>query len=119
MTHQTPPDFHLQRSSRDVEALTGRLEEWLATQLPAGAGPRVTIHAGIDANGMSSETVVLDVAWVEDGSPRVGEYVARVAPAAEDVPVFPAYDLTAQYDVLRLVREQSDVPVPGVRWLEP
>ncbi|HJQ07138.1 MAG TPA: phosphotransferase family protein, partial [Nocardioides sp.] len=30
-----------------------------------------------------------------------------------------AYDLTAQYDVLRLVREQSDVPVPGVRWLEP
>ncbi|HWU22269.1 MAG TPA: phosphotransferase family protein [Nocardioides sp.] len=115
----TVPDFHLQRSSRDVDALTGRLEEWLATQLPDGSGPRVTIHAGIDANGMSSETVVLDVAWMEDGEPRIGEYVARVAPAAEDVPVFQSYDLRAQYDVIRLVGERSDVRVPGVRWLEP
>ena len=114
-----PPDFTMQRSSRDVEALTGRLEEWLATQLPEGAGPRVTIHAGIEANGLSSETVVLDVAWDEDGEPRVGNFVARVEPAAQDVPVFQDYAIDKQYDVMRLVGELTDVPVPAVRWLEP
>lgn len=120
MTQAPPPaDFTMQRSGRDVAALTGRLEEWLATRLPGGAAPKVTIHAGIEANGLSSETVVLDVAWTEDGAPCVGNYVARVAPREEDIPVFPQYALGAQYDVIRLVGELTDVPVPGVRWLEP
>ena len=45
----------------------GLLEGWLAGLLPEGADPRVTLHSGIDANGMSSETLVLDAAWTEDG----------------------------------------------------
>ena len=49
--------------------------------LPEGADPRVTLHSGIDANGMSSETLVLDAAWTEDGQSREGRYVARVAPS--------------------------------------
>lgn len=114
-----PPDFTMQRSGRDVAALTGRLEDWLTTRLPAGAAPRVTIHAGIEANGLSSETVLLDVAWTEDGTTRTGEYVARVAPRPEDIPVFPVYALDAQFELLRAVGELTDVPVPGVRWLEP
>lgn len=119
MSQAPPPtDFTMQRSSRDVGALKESLETWLATQLPDGAAPSVTFHAGIDTNGMSSETVVLDVAWTEDGKERTGEYVARVAPTAEDIPVFKAYDLRAQFDVMRLVGELTDIPVPGVRWLE-
>ena len=119
MTQATPPpDFTLQRSSRDQGAVHDRLEEWLATVLPSGAEPAVTLHAGVDSNGMSSETVILDVTWTEDGERRTGEYVARVAPAPDDVPVFERYDLAGQYEVIRLVGELSDVPVPGVRWLE-
>ncbi len=76
------------------------------------------MHSGIDTNGMSSETVVLDVAWTEGGQRRTGEYVARVAPSAEDVPVFASYALTDQYDALRQVGELTDVPVPAVRWME-
>ncbi len=114
-----PSDFTMQRSTRDVGSLQQRMEEWLATQLPPGAGPQVTFHAGIEANGMSSETVVLDVEWTEDGEQRKGEYVARVAPAAEDIPVFPKYALADQYEVIRLVGELTDIPVPAVRWLEP
>ena len=120
MREATPPtDFTLQRSSRDQEAVHDRLEEWLATVLPPGADPVVTLHAGVDSNGMSSETVILDVEWTEDGERRTGEYVARVAPAPDDVPVFQTYDLPGQYDAIRLVGELSDVPVPAVRWLEP
>jgi aminoglycoside phosphotransferase (APT) family kinase protein len=120
VTQAPPPsDFTLQRSTRDVASLQHQLEEWLATQLPSGARPRVTFHAGIEANGMSSETVLLDVGWTEDGEQRTGEYVARVAPAAEDIPVFSSYALADQYEVIRQVGELTDIPVPGVRWLEP
>ncbi|GAB2988187.1 phosphotransferase family protein [Nocardioides montaniterrae] len=120
----TAEEFHLQRSGRDVVALTGRMEEWLATLLPAGAEPEVAIRAGIEANGMSSETVVLDIAWTDPAAGsgtarRTGEYVARVAPRTEDVPVFAAYDLTAQREAMRLVGELTDVPVPAVGWNEP
>lgn len=120
MTQAPPPaDMKMQRSSRDPSTLPTRLEAWLATVLPDGADPAVTLHSGIDANGMSSETIVLDVDWSEGGEPRHGEYVARVAPAAEDLPVFPNYALQDQYDAMRLVGELTDVPVPTVRWMEP
>eukprot|EP01032_Pedospumella_encystans_P031159 gene31159-35172_t len=109
----------LQRSSRDAATVPALLADWLATLLPAGADPQVVLHSGIDANGMSSETMILDATWTEDGEPRRGEYVARVAPAAADFPVFPSYALQEQYDAMRLVGELTDVPVPAVRWMEP
>jgi aminoglycoside phosphotransferase (APT) family kinase protein len=118
---QAPPptDLKMQRTSRDASTVPGALESWLAGLLPEGAAPEVVLHSGIDANGMSSETLVLDATWTEDGERRSGQYVARVAPSAEDVPVFPAYDLQEQYDAIRYVGEHTDVPVPGVRWMEP
>ena len=120
MTQAPPPaDMKMQRSSRDASTLPTRLADWLATVLPAGADPVVTLHSGVDANGMSSETLILDVDWSEGGERRHGEYVARVAPAAEDLPVFPSYALQDQYDAIRLVGELTDVPVPAVRWMEP
>ena len=120
MTQAPPPaDMKMQRSSRDSSTLPARLAEWLATVLPDGADPVVTLHSGVDANGMSSETIILDVDWTEGGERRHGEYVARVAPAAEDLPVFPNYALQDQYDAMRLVGELTDVPVPTVRWMEP
>jgi aminoglycoside phosphotransferase (APT) family kinase protein len=109
----------MQRSSREATNIPMALAEWLATELPDGAEPTVTLQTGIAANGMSSETLVLDAAWTEDGEPRVGEFVARVAPAAEDVPVFASYRLQDQFDAMRLAAKYSDVPVPTVRWMEP
>lgn len=120
MTQAPPPaDMRIQRSSRDAATLPTRLADWLTTVLPPGADPTVTVHSGVDANGMSSETIILDVDWVEDGERRHGEYVARVAPAVEDLPVFPHYELQDQYDAIRLVGELTGVPVPGVGWVEP
>ncbi len=111
--------FTMQRSSRDAAAMAGQVAAWLATQLPAGADPEVTLHAGSDANGMSSETILADVTWTEGGERRTGEFVIRMAPSAEDVPVFSSYRLDHQYDAIRLVHELTDVPVPAPRWLEP
>ena len=114
-----PADMTLQRSSRDASDVPARLAQWLAGRLPEGADPQVVLRSGIDANGMSSETLLLDVTWTEDGRPRTAEYVARVAPAAHDFPIFPRYDLPGQHDLLRLVAARTGVPVPAVRHLEP
>ena len=109
----------LQRSSRDPAAVPRLLETWLGGLLPAGAQPHVVVHSGVDANGMSSETIMLDVTWRDGGAERVGRYVARVEPTAADVPVFPRYDLQAQYEVIRAVGELTDLPVPELGFAEP
>ena len=120
MTQAPPPaDMKMQRSSRDATTLPTRLADWLAPLLPDGAHPVVTMHSGVDSNGMSSETLILDVDWTEGGEAKHGEYVARVAPAAHDLPVFAHYELQDQYDAMRIVAEQTAVPVPAVRWMEP
>ncbi|GAA4812068.1 phosphotransferase family protein [Nocardioides caeni] len=115
MTQSPPPaDMTLQRSSRDADDVRARLTAWLASVLPDGADPDVTVHDGIQTNGMSSETVLLGVTSTEDGARVTREYVARVAPAAGDLPVFAEYRLTDQYDAMRLAGELAGVPVPPV-----
>ncbi|OMC17347.1 aminoglycoside phosphotransferase [Mycolicibacter heraklionensis] len=109
----------LQRSSRDVTTLPTVMSRWLATQLPGAPTPEITVESGVDTNGMSSETIMLTGRWTLDGEPVEQRWVMRVAPAAEDVPVFPNYRLDHQFEVMRRVGELTDVPVPKVRWIEP
>ncbi len=115
-----PADLTLRRSGRDPGGLPARLAAWLATVFPPErTAPSVALRDGVDGNGMSSETLLLEAAWTEGGRRRTGRYVARVTPDLEDVPVFPEYALRDQYDAMRLVGELTGVPVPGVRWMEP
>lgn len=108
----------LQRSSRDVSTVPAVMSKWLSTVMPGGLTPQLTVESGIDANGMSSETIVLTGRWDDRGTPVEQRWVARVAPTAEDVPVFPSYRLDHQFEAMRLVGELTDVPVPLVRWIE-
>jgi aminoglycoside phosphotransferase (APT) family kinase protein len=119
MTDDAPTDFHLQRSSRDEGAMAKTLTPWLASKLPEGADPEIVLSGASDANGMSSETILADITWTEDGQRTTGSYVMRMAPALTDVPVFQQYRLDHQHEVIRLVGELTDVPVPAVNWLEP
>ena len=107
----------LQRSGRDVSTIPAVLSEWLATQI--ATAPEITVESGVDSNGMSSETIILTGRWTEQGAPVEQRWVARVAPTEEDVPVFSAYRMDHQFDVIRMVGELTDVPVPRVRWIEP
>jgi aminoglycoside phosphotransferase (APT) family kinase protein len=109
----------LQHSSRDTSTLPQVMGRWLSSVLPDGATPVVTVESGVDTNGMSSETIILTARWTQNGKPAEQRFVTRVAPTAADVPVFPSYRLDHQFDVIRLVAELTDVPVPRVRWLEP
>ena len=69
---------------------------------------------------MLFRSVLFEASWAAgEGAGRRGRYVARMAPEPGAVPVFPRYDLPAQYEVIRQVAARSDVPVPRLRWNEP
>ena len=115
----TPAANPVKRSSRDPEVLRGRLEQWLSTRVDTVDGPHVGALSGTDANGMSSDTVLFDATWRDrDGTSYDERLVARIAPDLDDVPVFPWYDMTGQFETIRLVHELTDVPVPTPRWCE-
>ncbi|HEY7106315.1 MAG TPA: phosphotransferase family protein, partial [Acidimicrobiia bacterium] len=69
-------------------------------------------------NGMSTETLMFDAVWDEDGTERTEPLVARVAPDPANVPVFRQYDLEGQFEIMRQVALHTSVPVPRVHWLE-
>ena len=111
------PPADLARSSRNPDAIRGRLEHWLASRWSADA--TVSHLEATSANGMSSETMLFDAFPSAKGAEAVEHLVARIAPDVVDVPVFPSYDLERQFRVLRLVAELSEAPVPKVWWYEP
>jgi aminoglycoside phosphotransferase (APT) family kinase protein len=109
----------IRTSTRSVPALLDGLASWLARTLPQDADPMVTSAADDTSRGMSSETVLFDLAWTEDSARRTGGFVARFAPDPADLPLFPAYDLDRQYRAMRAVRANSTVPAPDAVWCEP
>src|SRR3954471_9448474 len=108
----------IRRSSRTPEVLRAVLQSWLVPRL--GVAPEVSDVAGTDANGMSSDTVLIRASWTDaDDVAHDDALVARVAPDPADVPVFPSYDISGQFETMRLVSTLSTAPVPQVLWCEP
>jgi aminoglycoside phosphotransferase (APT) family kinase protein len=103
-------------STRDRDELHGRLVTWLAGKVDS---PRISELIVPESNGMSSETLLFDASWKEDGTQRTQACAARLRPDPANVPVFPVYDLERQFQVMGLVAEHSSVPVPTTLWYEP
>ncbi|HUO48554.1 MAG TPA: phosphotransferase family protein, partial [Acidimicrobiales bacterium] len=106
-----------QTSTRDRGELQRRLAAWLATQVEGAAVSDLVVPEG---NGMSSETLLFEASWTEEGGAAVTRgCAARLSPDPAAVPVFPVYDLERQFRVMRLVAERSSVPVPATLFFEP
>jgi aminoglycoside phosphotransferase (APT) family kinase protein len=113
-----PAPEEIKRSTRHPEVLHQALQVWISDRLKGDAPPEVSAVTSPSATGLSSETLLFDVRWHDGGRERTGSFVARLEPDLDDCPVFPVYDLKAQFDLLQLVRKRSAVPVPRVHWLE-
>lgn len=100
---------------RDLEKTRAQLRDWLAGKLDA-ADVSVGEVSGPSDTGFSSDTLLFDASWKEDGASRDARLVARLRP--DGVTVFPNYDMALQYRVLQILGSRTDVPVPPVRWLE-
>jgi len=107
-------------STRDAKELRVILSSWLGDRLEAPAVPILSEVGSNSSNGMSSETMLFDVSWIDgDGTEHTEDLVARIAPDEANEPVFISYELGHQFELMRLVDELTDVPVPTMRWLEP
>lgn len=106
-------------SRHDPAALERGLQSWLTVKLGPHSDVVVSDLRVPEANGMSNETVLFDAAWNQDGVREVHRLVARMAPGASAVPIFPVYDLVEQFETMRIVAANSPVPVPRVYWSEP
>jgi aminoglycoside phosphotransferase (APT) family kinase protein len=104
--YDCPMSEQMRTSTRDLGDLRTRLAAWL------GSGYTVSEVVRPESNGMSSETLFFTV----EAYGKAQRCVARLAPAQEAVPVFPAYDLAAQFEVMRLAGEH--IPVPKALWYE-
>ena len=121
-----PPDEHrpderrkMTVSERNIGTLAADLRGWLAGRL--GHPGELTV-SGVrmpGSGGLSSTSVLFEAGWTTEGKPRRGAYVARMAPEASAVPVFPSYDLAGQFAVISQVAARSQVPLPRLRWNEP
>ena len=118
MTESVPEEPELKRSSRDSNLLREKLNNWLRTVLPEGSNPEVSDLRSTSTTGMSSESILFEAQWSTDGNTAVHKLVARIAPSQSDVPVFPEYNLTNQFNSMRNVADASSVPVPEALWLE-
>ncbi|GAB2877317.1 phosphotransferase family protein [Nocardioides pacificus] len=112
-------EAEIKTTELDLDQVAPLLAAWIGDQVGADATPQVRSLRRPEHSGMSSISVLVDVAWTEAGEGRSAELVARLAPEDSAFPVFPTYDLQRQYDVMRQVRARSSLPVPQVRWVEP
>ena len=87
-------------------------------RVPGGVTPQVTVESGVDSNGMSSETIIL-TGRSEGTAGRGNRNGWRGSPRPRKTCRCFRRTLDHQFEVIRLVVEKSDVPVPQVRWLEP
>jgi aminoglycoside phosphotransferase (APT) family kinase protein len=101
---------------RDLEETRARLTEWLAERMPDARELQIGDLAGPAATGFSNDTLLFDLAWQEAGAPRSQGLVARIKPTGYQV--FPEYDLSLQYRVMKILGEQSSIPVPRMFWME-
>lgn len=96
-----------QRTPGEVRA---QLQEWFAAREPGAEVLDLQLPEG---NGMSSETLLATVRFGDEERPLV----IRVAPRPESDPVFPNYDLPAQFAVMRYVASYG-VAAPSCLWVE-
>ena len=108
----------MKRSDRDPAETGRRFGQWLTEKLGPGADPVIDSLVSPEKNGMSSETLLIDATWTEDGERGQHQLVARLEPPSTAVPVFPDYFLDHQYETMRLVGSLCSAPVPRTYWLE-
>lgn len=99
----------------EATALIPKLEGWLQARMP-GAEHMTVVQLRGPGTGASSETQLLDLHWDEAGSPKAVPVVLRSIPRGAGV--FPSYDLSFQFRLMRELSEQTEVPVPKVLWFE-
>ncbi len=84
--------------------------------MPSATDIEIHVAGASEVSGFSSDTIIFDATWTENGIQRREGFVVRAAPIGEAV--FETYELGLQFRILQAVAQNSSVPVPKVYWLE-
>jgi aminoglycoside phosphotransferase (APT) family kinase protein/putative sterol carrier protein len=118
---------------RDLGPVAVKLSAWIRAKLSVpmrsrggNAGEAETVEGAaadvrvenlsVPSAGLSNETLLCDLRYVQNGTLRRERLVLRLEPAQRLV--FPDYDLSVQWRILDALAA-TDVHVPRVRWIEP
>jgi aminoglycoside phosphotransferase (APT) family kinase protein len=101
---------------RDLEKTRGQLRDWFCELLVDARGVEVGALSGPGATGFSSDTLIFDVSYTQDGEDIEVGLVVRIQPRGFQL--FPEYDLPAQYTIMKVLGERTDIPVPKMLWEE-
>jgi aminoglycoside phosphotransferase (APT) family kinase protein len=98
--------------NRDPESIREALAAWLPRVLHTGGPIEISDLHIPSANGMSSETVLFDCSWTQDGRRGSRGLVARIPP--REAALFPDHDLGRDLRVMSALAAHSPAPVPAV-----
>jgi aminoglycoside phosphotransferase (APT) family kinase protein len=101
---------------RDLSDLAKRLTGWLRTKLPDARDLELANLTYPSGAGMSHETILFDARWRTGSQRHTRGYVVRIKPVQH--PMFPDDLFEQQYRLMRLLREQGNVRVAEVFWME-
>jgi aminoglycoside phosphotransferase (APT) family kinase protein len=101
---------------RDLEKTRDQLAGWLRAKRPEVEALGIENLRGPKDTGFSSDTLMFDLHYTQDGARRAESLVIRLEPAG-DFGIFPEYDVALQFNMMRALAD-TKVPVPKMLWLE-
>jgi aminoglycoside phosphotransferase (APT) family kinase protein len=100
------------KNKLDAGAVGQYLASWLPDALKVPGPVEVSEVTIPSASGMSSETVLFEASWQQDGELVTKGLVARIPP--HDGGLFETYDLGREVKVMSLLSAHTDAPIPRV-----
>ena len=101
---------------RDLERTRSQIRGWLRGKLPGAEDLQLSELTAPEGSGFSNDTLLFDLIWNEGNASRGQSFVVRIHPSG--FPIFPFYDVGKQYRVMKIIGENSDVPMPRMYWNE-
>lgn len=95
---------------------TAKLNIWLEKQLPDAKSISIANLIRPEGSGFSNDTLLADLSYQQDGEQHKHKIVLRISPTG--FPVFPFYDIPQQFDVMRALEQNTNIPVPKCLWKE-
>jgi len=101
---------------RDKDQARASLTAWFERTVPGAANVVLSEVTGPAFTGFSSETLIFDADWDEGSVHHHEGFVARVQPTGFTLFPDPMFD--PQWEVMKALSEQTDVPLPTMWRLE-
>lgn len=100
----------------DLEQRQASISQWMRSRLPGAENIEVSNLLRPEGSGYSNDTMLADLSYDEGGVKHSERIVLRISPTG--FPVFPFYDIPQQFDVMRALAANTNIPVPSCLWKE-